>query len=227
MVSSKFSFPSHSVLSIVIIACIVTGTGCGKSESDREESDFTKQEIAARKAHELKVEIGIEEMAQRWNAVRFDINQLIENHNPAYTLHLQNLLMRTDGRPILFLSEVLDMGKAGSHYQVEFGRKLYIPWKPNIYFVLKCPREKVEKVTGFNGQNKKRLSPKHAVVANFSSIKKVPFWEGSLLSRSSSDSIQSSSSNLFIAKGECLEFLPQPIPPDSMPASIRKNMEPS
>lgn len=162
-----------------------------------------KQELKDEK--QLKTERSVADMAAKHNAVidwrnGFDTNDL-GLFRPTYTIEVEDALIRTDGRPIMFFAAVVDVARETNKYSVHFHNFFDLfSRNGNIHFVLDCTLEQIKEIL-LHQPNKLE---KYAVITRISEVKKVKL---KLTTVSENDETFLEPSNAFIAEGQCLDLL--------------------
>lgn len=180
---------------------------------------LTKDE---RSEKDSKIVQEVQELCSKYNAVanwrqNFDTNDLFQE---TYTIQVEDALIRTDNRPILFYGSIKDVVRESDRYLVYFGgggfaqllslsnsglgsilNLLY----PEIYFVLDCTSDQVKKILLQSAGSFEY----YAVIAQIGEVKKIKFKLSADAGEDEEDvSVYiASSSNVFIARGECLDLL--------------------
>lgn len=157
----------------------------------------------------IQIEKSVSEMIGKYNAVT-DWKKNLNNENtllaPIYTVQVEDVLIRNDGRPVLFFGFVEDVTRQGDKYYIYF--QFYDFLDPDIRFILECDSEQAKKVMS---QRVDRFE-QYAVVVLISSLQR-PKFEVKAYSQSDEYSedeyseVVVESSDIFIAKGHCLDLL--------------------
>lgn len=172
------------------------------AQEDKLKTDKEKMETERRN----RTEKSIKETAERNNAIvnwhnRFDANAL-----STYTIEVQDALIKTDNRPIIFFASVEDIVRERGKYCARFCNPL-ISSSPVIYFVLDCTPEQIGQMVAHRSE----LYENYAVVARICGVKKVRFEvKGYAQTYEDYEEIrlQLEQSDVFVATGKCLELLP-------------------
>jgi len=154
----------------------------------------------------------VQELCSKYNAITNWKQQLGKNgfYGHTFTIEVEDALIRTEGRPILFYGTVNDIVRESDKYLVYFGfgfaailRDTYYLLNEKVFFVLDCTQEQVEQITN----NPAGIYDEYAVIAQISQVEKVRF---ELKSNAMSDedvSVDLEPSDVFMAKGKCLDLL--------------------
>lgn len=194
----------------ILVATVVVGiilNGC--------DSDTPKKTTQQAKEDETPEEV--KKLCSQYDAVT-DWEEYLSKKaygQHTYTIEVEDALIRSDGRPILFHCVVDDIVRESDKYVVYwsagFGSSAWILsraiFTPDFRFVLDCTPSQIEKL--------KRQSAGtfdyYAVIAQISEVEKIRF---EVTGRSSRDedsvyeqvSINLETSDTFIAKGKCLDL---------------------
>ncbi len=190
------------IVTLVIVLAIgywiVSGiVSTRRTETVKQESKDEKQ---------LQTEKSLADMITKHNAVTdwrhgFKDSTLIE---PAYTIEVEDALIRTDDRPIIFFAAVEDVVKEENKYSVYFNNKFDFLLGANIHFVLDCTPNQVNEIM---------LGPRSLFESNYAVIAKVSNIEKCIVRITTEDNrrvVLGSpivTSNVFIASGRCLDLL--------------------
>lgn len=200
----------------IIVAIVVVLLSLDRDNADK----VVKKDKQSEKDSQIVREV--QELCSKYNAVtnwrqNSDANDLFQE---MYTIQVEDALIRTDNRPILFYGSVKDIVRESDKYLVYFGsgglaqllslsgsgldsilNLLY----PEIYFVLNCTPDQVEKIL----LKSAGYFEYYAVIAKIGEVKKVRFKLSADVGEHEEDvSVYiKSSSNVFIAKGKCLDLL--------------------
>jgi hypothetical protein len=171
--------------SAAIFVSLSGGVSCKKSETEARKAEARAKEEKAKAEKRLQIKKSIDEMVDKHNAVAdWEIGLF------PYTIQVENVLARKDGKPVRIIARVHDIVRQEEKYLVYFYKGM-----PFSHFVYpEC----------------------YAVIADISAVKKVRFelradgpevedYEGP-------EDVQVDlgpfASNFFIANGLCLELLP-------------------
>jgi len=175
-------------------------------------SEAQKEKVKTEK--HLQSEKSVADMVAKHNAVT-DWKQNLNKKgrgffaDSVYTIEIEEALIRTDGRPILFFSQIEDIGKKSDKYIVYFANLFGFMSSVNVHFILDCTPEQFEKI-----MLHPRLFENHAVIAQVSEVKKVKLKLANYPEKhavtdydvAKIDKVVLEPSNVFIAKGCCLEL---------------------
>jgi len=192
------------IILIITLGCFVSLSSCGRSK---------KEEIKQMKKAKIKVEIeqNIKKMANNYNAVldwEKDLKQKSFLTN-VYTVEVQRALVREDNRPVIFVASVQDIEKRGNEYIVYFDRwtgyyNINLEADLPILFILNCTEEQVKRILN---QPNEVLFENYSVIALISDVNKMRFSLTPYPLGEYEADIEIDSSEVFIAKGNCLDLL--------------------
>ena len=156
------------------------------SEKKREAS-----EAAAWEAKEKETTDAITKMAERYHAVThwrkgFANKSLIDQ---IYSFELTPVLVRSDGRPVLFIASVYDIAAADSHYAVEFDVRVNVRSRLRLH--LGCTAEQVGEVLRHRADERDLC----AVIAEIESVDSIQAGDRSRDERKP----------ISLAKGRCVD----------------------
>lgn len=168
--------------------------------SDRR-SEAQKERVETEKR--LQTEKCVADMAAKHNAVT-DWKQAFDKKGlalfePTYTVEVEDALIRTDDRPIMFFAAVADVVRETNTYSVHFYNWFGAILRADIHFVLDCRPDQVKEIM----LHRAGLFEKYAIVAQISGVKKVKL---KATTSTESDEIALEPSNVFIAEGRCLDL---------------------
>jgi len=196
----------------LIMALLLILVGC--NDDSQEEAAEAENERLLEKEHQATAQ-RIQEFCSQYNAV-IDWAQSVED-GEAYTIELEEALIRADSRPVLLLSEIEDITKKSGRYSVYFTVE-----EPSfgsfceMSFVLHCTPEQVKGIM----RHRRDWPQKYAVLARVSEVKKVSYVfeaEGEVIGSDGMGRPTVSVTfdpdplwDVFIARGTCsaLLFLP-------------------
>jgi hypothetical protein len=164
-----------------------------------------KEKLAKEEEERIKAERSIADMAKRNKAVAAWPEAF------EYTIDVQDALIRTDNRPIVFLARIKDVVRASSNNYVCFEG---VSDPPEIQFILDCRSDQIERIM----QHRTDSMEHYAVVARISDLKRVKFqvtgypeyyhvgdeYEGYV---EAEVRLELDQPNIFVATGECIELL--------------------
>lgn len=174
------------VTRLLLVLILLFSVSCNRTDKEKTEDKEINKKIQILKQ-------AVSDMAEKHNAIT-DWEKNLDKHS-LYTIQVEDVLIRSDNRPILFFGRVDDITKKANKYFLHF-KKMLSPW---IYFVLECNEEQVENIL----HNKD--STFYAVAARISSIQRPEF--------------EFEHYHAFIANGLCIDllpakyYLPSPTPP--------------
>ncbi len=127
-----------------------------------------------------------------------------------YTIEIQDALIKTDGRPILFFGSVNDIVRKDDNFVVYFSNlfdDLLGSWSPaNVRFVLECTALQVDKILK-KPTEKFNFNNNFAVIAQITEVKKNRFQLTADPSGNENIDIRFAPSNVFMATGNCLDLV--------------------
>jgi len=152
----------------------------------------------------IQIEQAISSMVAKYNAVT-DWKKNFNNESvllgKIYTVQVEDALIRSDNRPILFFAFVEDVQRQGNKYYVHFWN--WYELGPDIRFVLECNSKQAKKIL----EQKTDFFEKYAVVALISTLQKPKFEVKAYPHSRGGADIIVEPSDIFIAKGRCLDLL--------------------
>lgn len=178
------------------------------SKVNEKKSRAEKQKLETAKRSETKNFVST--MAAEHNAV-VEWGQALDKEgglsfrfNPTYTIEVEEALISTDNRPILFFAGIDDIVKKGDKYLVYFGNNNWLSnySSADIKFVLDCTPDQVKKIMS---QPTKQLE-NYAVISQIMEVKKVGFQLTASSSVYEEVNVELEPSNVFIATGHCLDL---------------------
>ncbi len=180
-----------------LIAFLIIGASLywlQKARKEKQEEARQKSEAAA-EIRKVKESIG--KVGETYNAVVDWRPKVISDTQsaPQYSVELENLLVRQDGRPILFVGELHDVLSVKGALQCIFDTKGGFSWK--VRFYLACTSDQAKLLTEIRSPNPLQ---RFAVVAHITSASK------SAQEAVESDESQTSAPK-FWANGRCVDFL--------------------
>jgi len=191
-IASKIVFALiASAIGIWVVSNIISSQ---HSKAEKEKAEVEKK---------IQIEQTISNMVPTHNAVtdwkkNFDKKSAFLGQ--IYTVQVEDALIRSDGRPVLFFASVDDVTRQGNKYYVHF--RNWFDLDPDIRFVLECDSEQVKKIMS----QKVDLFGQYAVVALISSLQR-PKFELRAYPHSGEDAeVVVESSDIFIARGRCLDL---------------------
>jgi len=167
----------------------------------------------AQKEDESELPEEVNKLCSKYDAVTDWKQQLPEKDflQHTYTIEVEDVLKRTDGRPVLFTGVVYDIVRESGKYVIYLSEPLSsllggLIFEADVRFVLDCTESQIEKIMN---QDAKEFDS-YAVIAQISEVEKIRF---ALTGHSSRDedseyvSVSLRNSDMFMAKGTCLDFL--------------------
>ncbi|MEA2006253.1 MAG: hypothetical protein U9O50_08380 [Acidobacteriota bacterium] len=195
------------IILIITLGCLVILSSCGESKKEEKK----QMEKVKRKTEIVK---RITEMAKIYNAV-IDWEKDLRPKNflrNVFTVEVQRALVRENNRPVLFIAGVQDIEKRGDEYIVYFDRwagyysinleslEANLP----ILFIIKCTEEQAQRILN---QPNEILFENYSVIASISDVHKMRFSLTPYSLGEHEANIEIDSSEVFIAKGNCLDLL--------------------
>jgi len=177
---------TSTIVLIVVLALLLASCN---SKVDREKEEQNKRE-----AQQTKIK---NDLAAKFGA-RTDWNKELKDRLLPYSIDVEEALIRTDKKPILFEALVEDVTRDNNKYVV----RLNYSDSPKIYFLLECTPELAAKLRSRQGFDQV------AVIASISSVRKPTIKLESDLPSSPDESpdIEVTNPDAFIAKGSMLEL---------------------
>ncbi len=173
------------------------------NEISDKRSKVQKKKVETEKR--LQTEASVADMAAKHNAVTnweqsFDKKDLLGLFKSTYTVEVEDALVRTDHRPIMLFASVADVGRETNNYSVHFYNWFGAILSADIHFVLDCTPDQVKEIM----LHRTGLFEKYAIIAQVSEVKKVKLRA---TVSAETDEVVLEPSNVFIAKGRCLDLL--------------------
>lgn len=190
-----------SIFILIILGSFVILTSC---KSIKEEAKIKEEE-----EKQAEIEQNITKMANSYDAV-IDWEKDLKPKRLlsfVYTVQLQRALVREDNRPVSFIASVQDIEKSDNEYIVYFDKwsfDINLDINLPILFVLKCTEEQVKRILN---QPNEILFENYAVIASISDVNKMRFNLTPYPIGEYGAYIEIDSSEIFIAKGNCLDLL--------------------
>lgn len=187
---------------VIVIIAIAIGVYVVSNIISSRRSKVEEEKANAEK--KLKIERNISDMVVQFDAVAdwrssFDEKDILE---PIYTIHIQEALLKTNGRPILFYASVDDVLKREKQHIVRFVNWLDIGL--TIYFELQCNEDQTKRLLEIPTEF---FLDEFAVIAQIEEVRKPEFAVRAYARGSEEAEIEVESSDIFIATGKCLDFL--------------------
>ncbi len=184
------------ILVVVVVGSILTWFTYRKLAERRAGAKQTEA-VEAEKQQWRKLVSGL---AQKWNAVRYDRDEDTEwdtlGHT-AFTVDIEECLIRPDGHPVLIRGSVEDVQRRGDKYVVHIDC-----WRSGIHCLLECDAAQVGK---FRSKTDVDLY-EFAVIAKITSVKR-PFFQATATTESGDAEIAVDSPKPFVATGVCLDLV--------------------
>lgn len=145
--------------SITLLLCIAVLGAFGCDNRQAEE----KRERQQAEADRQRAKRAIDELARQHNAVVKWREGLAakEPIGQIYSVDLEPILIRSDGRPLLFIADVVDINSTGPSYMCSFQADLNMSHK--IDLILACTPEQATQI-------RQGASGKYAIVARITSL---------------------------------------------------------
>jgi len=185
---------------VAIIVVTIILNGC--------DSDSSEEVAQEEKKHKITEEV--KRLCSQYDAVtnwkqHFDKKGFGEH---TYTIEVKDALIRTDGRPILFYGVAHDIVRESDKYLVYWGYGWASLFRDpfldvlgcDIHFVLDCTLSQVEEIMHHSASS----FDDYAVIAQISEVEKIRF---ELSSGESGEKVHVETSDVFMAKGKCLDLL--------------------
>jgi hypothetical protein len=188
---------------LVVIAYWLTSVVFRYCHSVSQENKLKTEKEKLATETRIQTEKSIAEMAKRNNAIVNWQNAFDTNELSTYTIEVQDALIKTDNRPVIFFAPVEDIVKETTKYSVHFYNP-FSSFSPVIYFVLDCTPEQIGKIISHRSD----LYENYAVIAQISEVKKVRFEVKGYAEIYEEVQLELEQSDVFVATGKCLELLP-------------------
>jgi len=186
------------VISIIVLSIALWFIA---SEVNKRHAKAKKQKIIVEQR--VETDNAVYAMVKKYNAIsdwRDKFQGRISLFDATYTVEVQNAIVKTDGRPILFLSSLNDIVQHEGKYFLYFGNWFAGLSELDIQFILECTPAQAEKImTG-----PKETS--YAVVAQITEVEKIRFQLTSATTPHEEIDIKFAPSNVFMARGRFLDF---------------------
>lgn len=187
---------------ILVMIMVVTTilSGC--------DNDSSKETAKEKKKHKTTEEV--QKLCSQYDAVT-DWKQHLDKKGfgeHVYTIEVEDALIRTDGRPILFYGIAHDIVKESDKYLVYWGygwgtllrNPFFGVLGYDIHFVLDCTPNQVEQIMHHPASG----LDDYAVIAQISEVEKIRF---ELSSGENGEKVRVETSDVFMVKGKCLDLL--------------------
>lgn len=197
-----------AIFVIVILGIVVwvfsSKTGKEQSKVENEKLE-TKQHGETKQHDETKNIVSV--MIAKHNAVADWRKSLGKKKRSLfdhiYTIEIQDALIKTDGRPILFFGGANDIVRKDDKYTVYFNNWLGSLIGADVHFILECTPDQINKImsqsTDFFGN--------YAVISQIREVKKVRFQLTAQSLDSEEVDVDFAPSNVFMATGRCLDLV--------------------
>ena len=166
--------------------------------------DSSKVEKDKRKTEDqIKIKKAVSDMVVKYGAVD-DWNSVLEKKDVLeriYTIHIQEALLNTNEKPILFYAILGDIIRSENDYIIRF--ETWFNYPETIRFELLGNEAQVKRLLKFTGD----LLDEFAVVALIEEVRKPEFTIKAYPINSEEAEVEVESSDIFIANGKCLDFL--------------------
>jgi hypothetical protein len=192
----RLSFPKL-VAALLVLAGI--GWGISKTISSRKEH----REEEEQRQETTRLEHSISGMVAAHNGV-IDWKKELGNKlnlDPIYTVHLQGVLIRADGRPLLFYASVDDVKQQqDGNYLLVLSSSVDV--RATIRLTLECEPDRAREVLGQRGPELNRY---YAVIAQIRSVQKIAHEVPSGVDTETGDS--TSEIPVFATNGRVLDLM--------------------
>lgn len=189
------------VIVVVIVVVLLKSDSSNRNKAGKQDTESAKK---------FQLALQVQELCSKYNAVT-DWKQLIGTKDfgeHTYTIEIEDALIRTDSRPILFYGLANDIVRESDKYLVYWDRgmgallrdSLFVVFGCDIHFVLDCTPNQVEQII----QRPAGYFDCYAVIAQISEVEKIRF---ELSSDKSGEKVHVKTSDVFMAKGRCLDLL--------------------
>jgi len=183
------------ILVVVVMGSILTWFTYCKLAERRAKAKRTKAvEVEKQQCRKL-----VSGLAQKWNAVQYDRDEEADwdtlGHN-AFTVDIEECLIRPDGHPVLIRGSLEDVQRRGDKYVVHIDC-----WRSGIHCLLECDAVQAGK---FRSKTDVDLY-EFAVIAKITSVTR-PFFQATAKVNGSDAEIAIDSPKSFVATGVCLDL---------------------
>lgn len=223
-------------LSVVLttVCCFVSTTiSCKRKERETRdiETRANKQKVTAikraQRARLIQSLVNKHDAVADWRQKFFQKDAYFAKY-PVYTIQVEDVLVRTDSRPVMFVADIEDVAKNGDRYTLHFSESRVFGFLSNPYFHfdLHCTQDQLNQIMQDHDGYNVPFPPAHyAVIAHISGVRKVRYQ---LVARADrvvshddgdfevniSESVEPS--NIFVARGQCVDLLFLGGPADAM-----------
>lgn len=154
----------------------------------------------------LRIQMAISDMTRKFNAVT-DWKNVFEKKDdmlwtPIYTIQVQQALLETQHRPILFHASLDDVFKQGDQYLARFVSWSYFPMV--FHFELECTSEQAKRLIK---NPTEMFANDYAIIAHIRNVCKPTFAVKPYPTGNEEAEVEIETSDVFLATGECLDFL--------------------
>ena len=195
-----------AVIVVVIFVVLLKTDSSNHNKAGKQDTESAKK---------FQLEPQVKELCSKYNAVT-DWKQRIgkkEFGEHTYTIEVEDALIRTDGRPILFNYGVYDIVRESDNYLVYFsvfstikamnhaiasGLDFFLSC--DVHFVLDCTADQVKQIIN-------HPTGCYAVIAQISEVEKVRFKLEGYSGKYEDVGVDLGTSDVFMAKGKCLDLL--------------------
>ena len=195
-----------------IVSGIISIRRAGTEKQAAEQAaNAEEQKVQAEKL--LKIKKSVQNMVTKYDAVT-DWQGSLEKDGiePIFTVEFQDLLIRKDSRPLVFVAAVEDIVRDSNNYIAHFHNSYNTLLSADVHFVLDCTPEQVQEIM------KQSIDSylNYAVITQISGVRKVNLEltahaEDIISSDEYSFEVDISSrlepSDTFVATGRCLDLL--------------------
>lgn len=181
-------------LLVVLGTALVVAGGCNPSANN--ELEAAAQEKAEKDAVATVSRLVAEHNAVvQWNEPIADLEWPL----PLFTINWQSVLVRKDGRPILFLASAKDVVKCNGHYRLILEDSGLLSFS-RLLLDLKCNPESARKIL----EARKEFFDEYAVIAHIESVERAAFQ---VSTSDFGEVFIDDSPEIFIARGTCVDLV--------------------
>ena len=195
-----------TIFAIVILGIVVWvfSSKTGEKQSKVENEKFETKQHGETKQHDETKNI-VSAMIAKHNAVADWRKSLGKKGmlDYAYTIEIQDSLIKTDGRPILFFGGANDIVRKNDKYMVYFSNWDGPLTCADVHFILDCTPDQINKIMS----QPTDFLENYAVISQIGGVKKVRFQLAAKAYDSEEVDVDFTPSNVFMATGRCLDLV--------------------
>lgn len=191
-----------TIIFAAILLVVIFGLVSRNNSEKQEKAEEQKLEQEKR----IQTANTVSAMAEKYNAVtdwKDNFKGRFSFLDSTYTIELQDAIVKTDGRPILFFSGLNDIVQKDGKYYLYFGDLFGGFSGPDILFILEATPDLIKEIIA----HKHNCLENYAVISQIKEVEKVRFQLTSTAVDSEKIDVEFAPSNIFIAKGNCIDFV--------------------